>query len=361
MVKISTTRSKAPVHSAGRPAGPRPGTPHRCCRDVRARPRPRSGTGRSRARRSRAWSRYAASAPSPQPTTTARRPTPSSPVALDPLAQQRVRVGAVPRHRHLAGPALGVQPVEPLRRPARLDRRGRQLVGPPVPVPQLTPHGSDDSRVDCRWLRCERSEPRNSPCRRGRPLPMREPPPHVSDDDVLATVREHWAPDATRAQHLPVGFGAHHWAVADGRSAPALRHPGRARAAALRGEPGGDVRRDRGPRRPPRLRGRPAAHARGSAHRRPRRRRAERHAVDGGRVRTRRSAGPRRGRGHRRDAEPAARRRRPCRHAGRGSRWSAPGTPRSWPWRSAARGTPGRTASAPAASWPSGSATSAGG
>ncbi len=43
---------------------------------------------------------------------------------------------------------------------------------------------------------------------------MREPPPHVSDDDVLATVREHWAPDATRAQHLPVGFGAHHWAVA---------------------------------------------------------------------------------------------------------------------------------------------------
>ena len=44
---------------------------------------------------------------------------------------------------------------------------------------------------------------------------MREPPPHVSDDDVLATVREHWAPDATRAQHLPVGFGAHHWAVSD--------------------------------------------------------------------------------------------------------------------------------------------------
>lgn len=44
---------------------------------------------------------------------------------------------------------------------------------------------------------------------------MREPPPHVSDEQVLAAVREHWDAGATRVRHLPVGFGAHHWAAGD--------------------------------------------------------------------------------------------------------------------------------------------------
>ena len=44
---------------------------------------------------------------------------------------------------------------------------------------------------------------------------MREPPPHVGDELVLATVREHWDTAATRVMHLPVGFGAHHWAAGD--------------------------------------------------------------------------------------------------------------------------------------------------
>jgi spectinomycin phosphotransferase len=42
---------------------------------------------------------------------------------------------------------------------------------------------------------------------------MREPPPHVTDEDVLATVAEHWAGDVDRIGHLPVGFGAYHWRV----------------------------------------------------------------------------------------------------------------------------------------------------
>ena len=40
---------------------------------------------------------------------------------------------------------------------------------------------------------------------------MREPPTHVTDEDVLATVAEHWAGDLDRIGHLPVGFGAYHW------------------------------------------------------------------------------------------------------------------------------------------------------
>jgi len=49
---------------------------------------------------------------------------------------------------------------------------------------------------------------------------MREPPAHVDDEDVLAQVRRLWLPDADSAEHLPVGFGAHHWRVAaGGRSA----------------------------------------------------------------------------------------------------------------------------------------------
>lgn len=47
---------------------------------------------------------------------------------------------------------------------------------------------------------------------------MREPPPHVSDEQMLAVIRQHWDGAATRAMHLPVGFGAHHWAVGDDES-----------------------------------------------------------------------------------------------------------------------------------------------
>lgn len=42
---------------------------------------------------------------------------------------------------------------------------------------------------------------------------MREPPEDVSDDAVLDAVREHWLPGADGVEHLPVGFGAHHWRV----------------------------------------------------------------------------------------------------------------------------------------------------
>ena len=40
---------------------------------------------------------------------------------------------------------------------------------------------------------------------------MREAPAHVTDAEVLAAVQETWAPEATEVEHLPVGFGAHHW------------------------------------------------------------------------------------------------------------------------------------------------------
>lgn len=42
---------------------------------------------------------------------------------------------------------------------------------------------------------------------------MREAPTGIDDVDVLALVRDLWAPDADAVEHLPVGFGAHHWAV----------------------------------------------------------------------------------------------------------------------------------------------------
>ena len=45
---------------------------------------------------------------------------------------------------------------------------------------------------------------------------MREPPAGLDDAAVLACVREHWQPDATDVEHLPVGFGAHHWRVSVG-------------------------------------------------------------------------------------------------------------------------------------------------
>ncbi len=40
---------------------------------------------------------------------------------------------------------------------------------------------------------------------------MLEPPAHVSDADVLDAVRAGWDPDVDTVEHLPVGFGAHHW------------------------------------------------------------------------------------------------------------------------------------------------------
>ncbi|WP_374454455.1 phosphotransferase family protein [Nocardioides sp.] len=42
---------------------------------------------------------------------------------------------------------------------------------------------------------------------------MLEPPPDVSDDDVLDVVRRCWEPRADDVEHLPVGWGAHHWRV----------------------------------------------------------------------------------------------------------------------------------------------------
>jgi spectinomycin phosphotransferase len=42
---------------------------------------------------------------------------------------------------------------------------------------------------------------------------VRERPPHVADADLLAEVRRSWEPGVDRVAHLPVGFGAHHWAA----------------------------------------------------------------------------------------------------------------------------------------------------
>jgi spectinomycin phosphotransferase len=45
---------------------------------------------------------------------------------------------------------------------------------------------------------------------------MREPPVDVSDAEVLAAVRRDWDAPVDRVEHLPLGFGAHHWAAYDG-------------------------------------------------------------------------------------------------------------------------------------------------
>ena len=47
---------------------------------------------------------------------------------------------------------------------------------------------------------------------------MREPPTGVTAAEVLAEVRRHWDPGLDRVEHLPLGFGAHHWAAYDGGS-----------------------------------------------------------------------------------------------------------------------------------------------
>lgn len=45
---------------------------------------------------------------------------------------------------------------------------------------------------------------------------MRERPLDVPDATVLAAVRAGWAVEADAVEHLPLGFGAHHWAVSAG-------------------------------------------------------------------------------------------------------------------------------------------------
>ena len=42
---------------------------------------------------------------------------------------------------------------------------------------------------------------------------MLERPPDVTDEQVLEAVRAHWEPRADAVEHLPVGWGAHHWRV----------------------------------------------------------------------------------------------------------------------------------------------------
>ncbi len=44
---------------------------------------------------------------------------------------------------------------------------------------------------------------------------MLTPPERVTDGDVRDVVRTHWLDGAAKAAHLAVGFGAHHWEVAD--------------------------------------------------------------------------------------------------------------------------------------------------
>lgn len=61
---------------------------------------------------------------------------------------------------------------------------------------------------------------------------VKTPPEDLTDSDVLRVVRDGWAPRASTATYLPVGFGSHHWAVSapDGHrwfvSADDVRAPG---------------------------------------------------------------------------------------------------------------------------------------
>jgi spectinomycin phosphotransferase len=47
---------------------------------------------------------------------------------------------------------------------------------------------------------------------------MRERPPQVDDADLMAEVRRTWDPEVDAVEHLPLGFGAHHWAAYAGGS-----------------------------------------------------------------------------------------------------------------------------------------------
>lgn len=42
---------------------------------------------------------------------------------------------------------------------------------------------------------------------------MLERPLDVTDEEILEVVRQHWEPAADAVEHLPVGWGAHHWRV----------------------------------------------------------------------------------------------------------------------------------------------------
>ena len=50
---------------------------------------------------------------------------------------------------------------------------------------------------------------------------MREPPPDVDQAAVLTAIQQYWTPEIDTVDHLPVGFGAHHW-VASVRGRPTL-------------------------------------------------------------------------------------------------------------------------------------------
>ena len=43
----------------------------------------------------------------------------------------------------------------------------------------------------------------------------------MTDAEVLGLVRHHWEPRADAVEHLPVGWGAHHWRV-DAEGEPVL-------------------------------------------------------------------------------------------------------------------------------------------
>jgi spectinomycin phosphotransferase len=45
---------------------------------------------------------------------------------------------------------------------------------------------------------------------------MREPPARFGDSDLLEALRRDWPMDLDAVEHLPVGFGAHHWAASRG-------------------------------------------------------------------------------------------------------------------------------------------------
>ena len=45
---------------------------------------------------------------------------------------------------------------------------------------------------------------------------MFDPPAHLGDAEVLEIVCREWSPQVRQVEHLPVGFGAHHWRAATG-------------------------------------------------------------------------------------------------------------------------------------------------
>ena len=62
---------------------------------------------------------------------------------------------------------------------------------------------------------------------------VQEAPPELTEVEVLAVVRAAWDEAASRVEHLPVGFGAHHWRVDVDGSAGPVRHLRPLREAAL--------------------------------------------------------------------------------------------------------------------------------